>query len=313
MYKEIPVYVYNGFLEAGKTAYIQQCLEGTEFGDEKRILLLVCEEGEEEYAPDRFRSPHVFIETLKDRGEIREKNLDALAKKHGAETVIIEFNGMWNVENLFYCLPAEWTVYDEVFIADAESFVPYNTNLRQQTYEKLKTCDRVIFNRFGESADLMPLHKIVRGTNTKCRISYEKRDGTVLEDGIIDPPPFHMEDDTMIIEDKDFAVWFRNMREQPERYEGRYVRVKGLSGNGPAPGSGQFLILRQVMVCCEADIETLGIACLSESQNCGPGEWVTVTARIRIEKGHYGNAEPALMVEKIEPAKEPDVRICTFY
>ena len=43
----IPVYVVTGFLEAGKTTMVQGFLSDSEFNDGCKILLLVCEEGEE--------------------------------------------------------------------------------------------------------------------------------------------------------------------------------------------------------------------------------------------------------------------------
>ena len=50
----MPVYLFTGFLEGGKTRFIQETLEDKRFCNGERTLLLVCEEGEEEYAPDQF-------------------------------------------------------------------------------------------------------------------------------------------------------------------------------------------------------------------------------------------------------------------
>ena len=59
---EIPVYLFTGFLESGKTKYMQETLEDKRFNEGERTLLLVCEEGEEEYDPSTFASPNVFVE-----------------------------------------------------------------------------------------------------------------------------------------------------------------------------------------------------------------------------------------------------------
>ena len=45
---EIPVYLFTGFLEAGKTRFIQETLEDERFNAGERTLLLLCEEGVEE-------------------------------------------------------------------------------------------------------------------------------------------------------------------------------------------------------------------------------------------------------------------------
>ena len=55
--RQIPVYLFTGFLEAGKTKFIQETLEDKRFNSGERMLLLVCEEGIEEYEPEEFASP----------------------------------------------------------------------------------------------------------------------------------------------------------------------------------------------------------------------------------------------------------------
>ena len=46
---ETPVYMFLGFLESGKTKFIQETFEDPRFSAGEKTLLLVCEEGEEEY------------------------------------------------------------------------------------------------------------------------------------------------------------------------------------------------------------------------------------------------------------------------
>ena len=46
---DIPMYVFTGFLESGKTKFIQETLEDERFNAGEKTLLLVFEEGEEEY------------------------------------------------------------------------------------------------------------------------------------------------------------------------------------------------------------------------------------------------------------------------
>lgn len=49
MPSNIPMYVFTGFLESGKTKFIQETLEDERFNAGEKTLLLVFEEGEEEY------------------------------------------------------------------------------------------------------------------------------------------------------------------------------------------------------------------------------------------------------------------------
>ena len=47
--EEIPVYMFMGFLESGKTSFIKEILEDHEFTEGKKVLVICCEEGVEEY------------------------------------------------------------------------------------------------------------------------------------------------------------------------------------------------------------------------------------------------------------------------
>ena len=58
----IPMYVFTGFLEAGKTKFIQETLEDERFNAGEKTLLLVLEEGEEEYDISTYPSKNVYIE-----------------------------------------------------------------------------------------------------------------------------------------------------------------------------------------------------------------------------------------------------------
>ena len=87
--KEIPVYLFVGFLESGKTKFIQETLEDPQFDSGDKTLLLVCEEGEEEYDPDRFAFGGVQLEVLADKSELNPAHLEALARKCGAGRVVL--------------------------------------------------------------------------------------------------------------------------------------------------------------------------------------------------------------------------------
>ena len=89
----VPMYVFTGFLESGKTRFIQQTLEDPRFNSGERTLLLVLEEGEEEYDLSTYPSKNVYIETL-DYDELSQEKLEELLKKHRAERVVAELNGM---------------------------------------------------------------------------------------------------------------------------------------------------------------------------------------------------------------------------
>ena len=64
--KDVPVFLFTGFLESGKTKFIQETLEDKRFNSGERTLLIVCEEGEEEYAPDQYSGNKLFIKVVEE-------------------------------------------------------------------------------------------------------------------------------------------------------------------------------------------------------------------------------------------------------
>ena len=151
---EIPVYLFTGFLDSGKTKFIQETLEDVNFNNGEKILLVVCEEGEEEYNEDNFPGDNVDVVYIEDKSELTKENLTAISEKSGAERVLIEYNGMWMLDELYAALPDEWLVYQEMMFAEAMNFENYNANMRSLVGDKLKSCEMCVFNRQdGNSQD----------------------------------------------------------------------------------------------------------------------------------------------------------------
>ena len=76
---ETPVYMFLGFLESGKTKFIQETFEDPRFSAGEKTLLLVCEEGAEEYETIKFANAEsVDIAFIEDKADLTEENLAAL-------------------------------------------------------------------------------------------------------------------------------------------------------------------------------------------------------------------------------------------
>ena len=81
---DIPVYLFTGFLEAGKTKFIQETMEDKRFNSGEPTLLLLCEEGEEEYDVSAFPCKDVFLHTIEDQEDFNPENLQKILKSCGA-------------------------------------------------------------------------------------------------------------------------------------------------------------------------------------------------------------------------------------
>lgn len=312
---EIPVYLFTGFLESGKTTFIQDALEGDDFNAGERTLLLLCEEGEVELEPEKFFGKNVFIEVIDDEKELTPEYLDDLRKMHKAERVIVEYNGMWNLDNFYMNIPGEWVSYQEMFFADATTFLSYNQNMRQLVYDKLKSAELVVFNRCEKGFDKMPFHKIVRAANRNSQILYEYGPDDVELDQIIDPLPFDLNADLIVVEDRDYAEWYRDINEEAEKYDKKVLQIKGRSVLGGGLDADDFVFGRHVMTCCEDDIQFAGLVCHYEGadKKLEHGGWVTITCEVRFEfHDMYGEEGPVLHCTKVEPAEEAQPEVATF-
>jgi len=312
---EIPVYLFTGFLEAGKTRFLQETLADVNFFKGKdRTLVLLFEEGEEELDPLGFASPDVYVEILDDKAKLNPDKLEALRRKHNATRVIAEYNGMWLLSDLFAALPQGWMIYQEMMFADASTIEVYNANMRNLVVDKLSTCELVVFNRCEEDTDREALHKLVRGVSRRTDIIYENIDGTFAYDDMEDPLPFDTEADEITIEDRDFALWYRDLADSMPAYDGKTVTFVGLvNKNDRLPKDG-FVIGRQIMTCCVDDITYSGLLCENGGGKVTHGQWVRLTAKIAIKPCKlYGKTGPVLKLLSVEAAKAPAELVATFY
>mgnify|MGYP003310220362 CR=1 FL=1 len=311
---EIPVYLFTGFLEAGKTKFIQETLEDERFAIDENTLLLLCEEGEEEFDPSTF-SCDVALEIIDDKSKLNAKYLAGLQKKHKSARVLVEYNGMWMLDRFYNALPQNWMVYQEFMFADATTFLSYNRNIRANAYDMLKSCDLVVFNRFEPDMDKMAFHKIVRGASRKADIAYEYADGKVEYDDIVDPLPYDLNAPIVEIQDTDYAIWYRELSEEPEPYEGKTFRFKCQMLGGEKVPAGNFIVGREIMACCEDDLEFAGL--LLRHKGAAPlkeSKWVILTAKINFKFTKvYGRKGPVLSFVAVEDCDAPEQPVATFY
>lgn len=313
--KETPVYLFTGFLEAGKTKFIQETLEDKRFCNGERTLLLVCEEGEEEYAPDQFADKSVFIRGVENEQALTQQLLLDYMKETSAQRVVIEYNGMWMLDALYGAMPEGWIVYQEFMFADAASFINYNANMRQLTYDKLKSCELVIFNRFSPEMDKLEFHKIVRAASRRADIAYEYKTGKVEYDDIEDPLPFDINAPIIEIGDEDYAMWYRDLSEEPKNYEDKTVRFKCRALVRKKMPAGSFIVGRHVMTCCEADIQFAALVCQwADASTVKDDTWIVLTAKINFKFNKaYAKKGPVLTYVSAEQCEPPAQQVATFY
>lgn len=315
---EVSVYLFLGFLDSGKTKFIQETLEDERMENGERTMLLICEEGEEEYDPSRFKVKNVAIERIDTPEDLNEGTLYYLTRKHRAQRVVVEYNGMWLLQQFFDAMPESWVINQMMTFFDSATFTAYNKNMRQLVFDKINMTQMVVLNRFKGEYEQQEYHKIVRAVSRRPEIVYEYVGGKVEYDEIEDPMPFDVEAPVIEIEDRDFALFYRDLSEKPQQYVGKTVKFKGMAAVSKKLPAGCVVIGRFIMTCCEADIAYDGFALKTNGHVSGLAtkDWLVIVAKVGFEYSPvYRKEGPVLMAESIERCEPlpPEEAVATYY
>ena len=308
---DIPVYLVVGFLDGGKTNFINGILEDG-FAKEGRTLLICCEEGEEEYNEDALQN--VTVVYVDEEKDLLCSQLKAWEKLYRPQQVIIEYNGMWKLERLYReVLPANWVLYQIMTFVEAATFEPYARNMGQLMMEKVMNTDLLVFNRCTPAVRDALRERNLRMVNRQADIFFEMEDGTTEDYLTGDECPFDLDQEIISIPDEDFGVWYVDVMDHPDRYQGKLVHMKLIMCHSRQyPGvdcPGRF-----AMVCCEDDIQFLGLIAKGEGlDQYNNHDWIEVTARMGIEShAAYQGEGPVMHILSIAPCEKIARDIVTF-
>lgn len=322
--KEIPVYLFVGMLESGKTKFIQETMEDPQFDSGDKTLLLICEEGEEEYTPAKFGFGGVTVATLGDKDELNPQNLQKLAAESGCGRVVIEYNGMWLLQDLYDALPENWLIYQCLATADGTTVKTYagDNAMRALLLDKLRNAELLVINRaeaVNDDDSRQLIHKLVRQASRKCDIAYEFKDGGVAYDDIPDPLPFDLDAPVVEIAGEDFGIWYMDCMDEMQKYDGKTVKFLAQVCQTNRAGKNAFVPGRFAMTCCVQDIQFVGFPCKYDGyKNLQQRDWITVTAKVALKyhpiyKGQTPDSSgPVLTALSIVPAEKPKDDVVTF-
>ena len=309
---DIPVYLFAGFLDGGKTTFINGILQDG-FALKDRTLLLCCEEGTEEYDPKVLKN--VTVVNVEEEADLTSAFLKQCEKKYRPKQILIEFNGMWSMGRLYQeALPDNWVLYQIMTMVEAATFDMYAKNLGQMMMEKLTNADLIVFNRCDEALAGSLRQRNLKMVNRRANIYLEYNDGTSEDYADDTVCPFDLDQDVIDIPDDDFGVWYVDVMEHPERYEGKTVHAKTLVAHVPQY-KNNVILGRFAMTCCEADITFLGLVAAGDGFHAYPNRsWVEVTGVVRLEhhKAYEGEDGPVLHVTAISPAEKPKQEVLSF-
>lgn len=307
--REVMVYLMTGFLESGKTQFLKFTLDQEYFQIDEPTVLLLCEEGVEEYDEKLLKRSKTFLEVVEELEDLTPQFLEEIDQKYHPGRVIFECNGMWpvsKIEGLDF--PKGWSVVQKLTMVDASTFQMYLNNLKPLFVEMVRDADLVLFNRCQEDTPLAAFRRSVKVVNAKAEIIFEDEEGEI-ENIFEEQLPYDMEAPVVEIEDVDYGIWYVDMMDHMERYDAKTVCITARVRKPPKFPEGYFIAGRMAMTCCADDTTFLGYVCRGtqdiEFQN---GQWMKITAKVGYRSlSLYQGKGPILKVlkmEEVEPVKD---------
>lgn len=278
------IYLFTGFLDSGKSTFINDTLTTTDFCENEKSLLIVSEQGEIEYNQEQLESFNCDIVYVTSEEQWTYEYFEELKNKYNPTQILVELNGMYNVNRFLACsLPDEWQVVQVLTTINAQTFALYIQNMRSLLFQHVVHTDLLIFNRINDSIKKSFLRNNIKAINSQCQIIYEKEDGTVntLDE---DELPFDITSDELEILDHDFGIFCMDALDYPSKYEGKTITMKGKFIGRDKQLEDGFVIGRLAMVCCEEDTSLIGMVCIHPAaKQLIPNEWIQVKGKIELE------------------------------
>ena len=317
----VPIYLVTGFLESGKTTFLDFTLQQDYFAIDGKTLLILCEEGEEEYDMDKLKLTNTVVEVIEDEEDLTPQRLAAMDIIHQPERVVIEYNGMWLVSKFEQMeLPDGWGIEQEITCVDATTYQVYMANMKSLFMDMVRNTDMVVFNRCKEGDPLPAYRRGIKVANQSAEVIFEDEEGE-MDDIFQDEMPFDIDAPVIEIQPEDYGIWFVDAMDNPEKYVGKTVRFKGRVMKPRGMGSKFFVPGRVAMTCCADDTTFLGYVCRSDNaSHIKEGSWVEVTAKVAFENRTEYQGEGIVLyasdAKECEPLKDEmvyfnqETRIC---
>ena len=303
----VPVYLFTGFLESGKTSLIKDTLLDPGFNDGEKTLLFLCEEGIEEYEEDFLKKTNTTVVSVDDVEKLTYEFFKSYDNLIEPDRVMIEYNGTWNLTSFLDVVdfPFDWALVQILSTVDASTFEVYLSNMRSLIFEQLVHSELIIFNRCDENTKKLYLRNNIKAINKGAQIIYETTAGEIVDLGEEDLP-FDLQSDVIAIGDDDYGLWYMDAMEHPDKYDGKTIELKGKVISTHVDGIAKaFVFGRMAMVCCADDTSLIGLLVHYDcASNLIPKEWVKIRAEIRVEfDEEYGSDVPILYAQEVEEAQ----------
>lgn len=311
---EIPIYLITGFLESGKTTFINFTVAQDYFQIDEPTLLITTEEGEVEYDEKELLKYNTVLEVVESQEQFTTEYLKKLKRRYNPERVILEYNPLWSVKKLEEMeMPKGWGIVQEIVTVDASCFQIYMQNMKSLFMEMSLHADMVMFNRCRPQDPLASFRRSIKVVNPACDVLFEDEEGEI-SNIFEDEMPYDLNADIIDIEDVDYGIFYVDMEDHPERYRGKTVRFKGRVLKSENAKADFFVPGRMAMTCCADDTTFIGYICeFSKARSLLMGQWVEVTAVVDWKyMEQYEGEGPVLKAKEVKPVQKPENDLVYF-
>ena len=308
------VYMIYGFLESGKTQFINFTLNQDYFYSDDTTLLIVCEEGEEEYDIEALKEKNVVVEVLDDFTDFNLTTLKELDKQYKPERILIEYNGTWSCKEII--LPSNWEMQQQLITADGTTFETYFANMRVLFADMIRNSELLIMNRCDglETQKLTGFKRSIKSINPAIEVVFEDAEGEIdlpVEDEDL---PFDLTAPLVEIKPDQFGIWFVDMWDNPGRYAGKKFHVNAMAMREPGMAKNAFVAGRPAMNCCAEDLVFMGVFCKYDgASNLVNKQWIDIVFTIVDEfNEEYDGNGPVLYIQELKesaPLQDPVVNL----
>ena len=310
--KVVPVYMINGFLGSGKTGFISFTLAQPYFQIKGNTLILLCEEGENEYPEELLKKSRSVVEIIEEVEDFTADKLAELEKKHKPDRIIIEFNGMWNSKDI--SLPSNWKVEQQITTIDGSTFPVYYNNMRSMVADMIRKSEMIIFNRCDTVRDQLNVYKRnIKAVNAQTDVIFEDANGEI--DEIFEEDlPYDLNQEIIVLDNQGYGIWYLDSMDHLERYIGKKIQFVAMVLKPEKFPKGYFVPGRMAMTCCADDMAFIGYACeYAGAASLKQKEWIKITATVT--KGYfedYKGEGPILQALSVEKTKAPKDEVISF-
>ena len=275
-----PVYVFTGFLDAGKTTSIKRTLVDWRFTENEKTLIICMEEGDELYEEGFLKEGKSVVEYV-DFDSFNAELIKKLDEIHHPDRIFIEFNGMKDDRELLNTkLPNGFEFAQIICIVDASKFKLFVNNMPQFMFNHISVSETIVLNRY-DGQDFKYLRNNIKSMNRYGVICLEDKDGNMS-----DFPTYELFDpNNLDISDDDYGLFYMDVVENVKRYENKDVKFNGFMIEKAKDAD---IIGRYAMVCCANDLQRFAIKVTGLKEKLEVGKYYQVEGVIRLDKTPKG-------------------------